>query len=263
MRLIEEATVLEHVAFGGGYRRIVFRAPNISRAAAPGQFVHVRIPQLSREALRRPFSIYRADGDELHVMYKPVGRGTHVMEHAHRGDVYSLIGPLGHGFSAEDRDTLPVCVAGGYGVAPLSFLAKRMRRKGVVFIGARAAPDILCTDDFASVGWDVHVATEDGSLGERGLITDALDRWIATRPAGPTPEIFACGPEGLMRALTLRAEKHGWQAWLSLDRPMGCGIGACLSCVQRLRGPDGKEYWARCCTEGPVFAARELVWEHA
>ncbi len=261
---MEEARVIVHTEFGGGYRRIVFDAPGIAAIAAPGQFVHIRIPQLSQEALRRPFSIYRSKGRELQVMYKPVGRGTHVMEHAVVGDVYSLLGPLGRGFPVDRAGIFPVCVAGGYGVAPLSFLAEKLECPGVVFIGGRKAQDILCTEDFAGLGWDVRVATEDGSVGEKGLVTEAFDRWVAARaPGAMAPEIYACGPERLMHVLTERAARHGWQAWLSLDRPMGCGIGACLACVQRVRDANGKQHWARCCTEGPVFDSKELVWEAA
>ena len=261
MRVIEEAAVLEHVEFGGGYRRIVFHAPRIAAASAPGQFVHVRLLQMSAEALRRPFSIYRAHAPEVHLMYKPVGRGTQFLMHAAAGERFSLIGPLGHGFPMDATETHPVLVAGGYGVAPLSFLAARLGRTGTVFIGGRTGQDILCVEDFVRLGWDVRVATEDGSSGSKGLVTVALDAWLAARPAHPHPEIYACGPEGLMQALGERAARLDCRAWLSLDRPMGCGIGACLACVQRVRGADGKTTWARCCTEGPVFAAKELVWE--
>lgn len=261
-RQLEDATVLRHEEVAAGYRLLVFLAPRVAAAARPGQFVHVRIPELSREALRRPFSIYRAQGSELRVLYKPVGRGTQAMVDARPGERFSLIGPLGHGFPLPSPGRQPVFVAGGYGVAPLSYLASVCVAPGVVFIGARQAADILCVEDFESVGWEVHVATQDGSRGERGLVTEVLERWLAARPASaPPPELFGCGPEGLMKALALRAAVPGWPAWLSLDRPMGCGIGACLACVQRVRDDAGQVGWARCCTEGPVFEGRRLVWE--
>ncbi|MCE9613060.1 MAG: dihydroorotate dehydrogenase electron transfer subunit [Lentisphaerae bacterium] len=261
MRLIEEATIVEHAEFTAGYRRLVFQAPRIAALAAPGQFVHMRIPELSPEALRRPFSIYQSHAPYLHVIYKPVGRGTQAMMHAPPGETYNLIGPLGRGFPVAPDGPPPVFVAGGYGVAPLSFLAERLPRRGVAFIGGRTAQDILCVEDFASRGWDVRVTTEDGSRGERGRVTESFDRWVAARKDAGPAELFACGPEGLMRALGERTATLGWQAWVSLDRPMGCGIGACLACVQHVRDDGGKVAWARCCTEGPVFDAKDLVWD--
>lgn len=266
MKVEETATVLEHVAFDGGYRRLIFDAPAIAAACVPGQFLHVRIPELSRESLRRPFSIYRSQGREVHVLYKPVGRGTQAMVDAQPGERFSLLGPLGNGFPLPQEGALPVFVAGGYGVAPLSFLARRLDRPGIVFIGARSAPDILCVADFESLGWDVRVSTEDGSAGSRGRVTEALDRWAseaANVAADARRELYECGPEGLARAICARSAQLGWQAWISLDRPMGCGVGACLACVQRVHGEDGRPTWARCCTEGPVFDARTLIWEGA
>ncbi len=262
-KLMEDATVRRHDEFGGGYRLLIFHAPRIAVRATPGQFVHIRIPELPRDALRRPFSIYRADGEELHVLYKPVGRGTQAMITAAPGEVFSLIGPLGTGFPVPAADEFPVFVAGGYGVAPLSFLAQRSAVRGVVFIGARTARDILCVEDFGGFGWEARVATEDGTRGERGRVTALVDAWVAERGAtgaAGRPVLYACGPEGLMKVLAARTAAWGWQAWLSLDRPMGCGVGACLACVQRVRDASGQESWARCCTEGPVFDARALVW---
>ncbi|MDA0991935.1 MAG: dihydroorotate dehydrogenase electron transfer subunit [Verrucomicrobia bacterium] len=271
---LETALVTHHGDFAGEYKLITFAAPGIAAAALPGQFLHIRIPALGEEALRRPFSIYRADEGTVSVMYKPVGRGTDVMAHIGPGAEFSLIGPLGTGFPYDRTDTFPVFIAGGYGVAPLSLLAKWMPTRGIAFLGGKKATDILCAADFEALGWDVEVTTEDGSLGTHGLVTDRLDVWLAERrdstDAGRiqvgdgtpcAPAFYGCGPQGLMQAIGDRALANGWQAWLSLDRPMGCGIGACLACVQKVKGPDGKVKWARCCREGPVFDAKDLVWD--
>jgi dihydroorotate dehydrogenase electron transfer subunit len=260
----ENAPIVRHDAFAGDYRLIVLCAPAIAASCRPGQFLHLRVPGLGQTALRRPFSIYRAEGDEVSVLYKPVGRGTRVMVESQPGETISVIGPLGNGFPLEDDGTDPLLVAGGYGVAPLSFLAHRLGRGGTVFIGGRTASDILCTEDFTAWGWEVIITTENGSRGSPGKVTGALDAWLARRDAAAQAAnnitCYACGPEGLMHELALRGVARGWHTWLSLDRPMGCGIGACLACVQRVRLPDGATGWARCCREGPVFEARELVW---
>ena len=117
--------------------------------------------------------------------------------------------------------------------------------------------------DFTALGWTVHVATEDGSLGTRGRVTRALDEWLAAEGTKTTPEFFACGPNPMLRAVGERALAGGWKAWLSIDRHMGCGVGACLTCVQKIRAPDTPAgwIWARVCREGPVFECREVVWE--
>ena len=258
-----ESTVIEHRQFGGDYRLIMFAAPDIARASAPGQFVHMQIVGLGQVALRRPFSIYEVTDETVSVMYKPIGRGTRVLNGISEGDKVSLIGPLGHGYPVT-TESYPVLVAGGYGVAPLSFYARRCPVKGSVFIGGKGEIDILCVDDFEAYGWDIHIATEDGSRGNQGLVTDSLDAWLEGKGDsvdGRDLELLACGPDGLMRAVGERIERLGVQGWLSLDRPMGCGIGACLACVQKVRDDNGTVTWQRCCREGPVFDADRIVWD--
>jgi dihydroorotate dehydrogenase electron transfer subunit len=280
MMKIEQARVINHTKLCGNYRLLVLQSPLIASRAKPGQFVHARVPGLENAVLRRPFSIYGAKGKSLSILYKQIGRGTTAMAAIKKDDKLSLIGPLGNGFPLNRKSSFPVLVAGGYGVAPLLFLAKRMQTKGIVFVGGAKAADVLCTSEFKRIGWKVRIATMDGSLGERGLITDVLDAWLAgavaradvgaglsrdrsRRKAASTkirPEFYVCGPDGLLKAVGQRAIKNGWTAWLSLDKHMGCGVGACLACVQRIRLDDGREVWARICKEGPVFEARQVVW---
>ena len=132
---------------------------------------------------------------------------------------------------------------------------------GFVFIGGATAEDILCADELESLDWEVRIATEDGSLGEKGLVTTILDGWLADRDEEIGPEFFACGPDGMLKAVGDRAIGTGCRGWLSLDKHMGCGVGACLACVQRVRAEDGTETWKRVCRDGPIFEAREIVWQ--
>lgn len=260
MRL-EEARVLEHREIQGGYRLLVLSAPGIAPEVQPGQFVHLRVPHLDSAVLRRPFSVYDVNADRLSVIYKDVGRGTAVMTQMKPGESASLIGPLGRGFPAVGEGRFPVLVAGGYGMAALYLVARKLPARGMAFFGARSAKDILCRDEFETLGWDVKVATEDGSLGVRGLVTDALDPWLEKDRGSRVPEFFACGPNAMLRAVGDRAIAGGWTAWLSMDRNMGCGVGACLTCVQKIKTPDGGWTWERVCREGPVFECRQIVWE--
>jgi dihydroorotate dehydrogenase electron transfer subunit len=256
------ARVLQQEPVGESpYRLLCLDVPAIAAACRPGQFVHVRVPNLDGSVLRRPFSIYRAGVRTLALLYKPIGRGTEAMRALVAGQEISLMGPLGNGFPLDSGTDLPVLVAGGYGVAPLCLLAAKLPARGIVFIGGATSRDVLCVDDFKQLGWQTAVATQDGSLGQGGLVTEALDHWLAREGAGRGLQFFACGPDGMLKAVGQRAIRGGWKAWLSLDKHMGCGVGACLACVQKIRQPDGAVVWKRVCRDGPVFEAREIVWE--
>jgi len=260
--IVTGTKVLQHSDYGGGYRLLRMSAPQVAAAAAPGQFIHLKVPMLDGRILRRPFSIFTADDNELAVLYKVVGRGTEAMRHIDAGDELSIIGPLGNGFPAPGSTRYPVLVGGGFGVAPLYLLAQRMNATGTLFVGGRTAEDILCTDLFRELGWEVSIATEDGSLGVRGYVTEALDRALRDESATfAAPEFFVCGPEGLLRAIGERAVAADHPAWLSLDKHMGCGVGACLACVQKIRGTDGQPVWKRVCKDGPVFEAAKIIWD--
>ena len=259
--LLENAKVLQQREIQGGYRLLVLAAPLVAPKVEPGQFVHLRVPNLDSAVLRRPFSVYKTEGATLSILYKEVGRGTSAMKVLRDGDPVSLLGPLGRGFPVPVRSKIPVLVAGGYGMAALYLVAKNAPVQGMVFVGGRSAVDILCVDEFTALGWTVRVSTEDGSLGTQGLVTEALEAWLKNDLKNRLPEFFACGPNGLLKAIGERAIRGDWTAWLSMDNQMGCGVGACLACVQKIATPDGGWTWERVCKEGPVFESRSVVWE--
>jgi dihydroorotate dehydrogenase electron transfer subunit len=254
-----QARVIRHETFSGDYRILVLHAPDIAAAVKPGQFVHLRVPNLDGAVLRRPFSVFEAHASNFSILYKTVGRGTTAMCAMRPDGEVDVVGPLGNGFPICEDGRMPVLVAGGYGVAPLYLLATRLESHGLVFIGGKSARDVLCQTQFEARGWQVRVTTEDGSQGCKGRVTDSLDPWLAGR--NPDMVFYACGPDGMLRAVGERAIAAGRQAWLSLDKHMGCGVGACLACVQKIRAPDGVVAWKRVCRDGPVFESREIVWE--
>ena len=255
----ESVEVREHVEVGGGYRFMVFVAPKMAAELSPGQFVHVKVPALEKSALRRPFSVFDAADGVVTVLYKTVGRGTAALNAVRPGDTLKVLGPLGHGFP-EECSAAPLLVGGGYGVAPLYFLARRLTAKGGarvrLFVGGRTSADLLAVDRFRQLGVDVVTATNDGSDGVKGLVTDPLDDMLAEmRGRGEKFELFACGPDPMLKAVAMRATGTGSKGWISMDRHMICGVGACYACIQKtVRGNS------RCCIEGPVFAAEDLVW---
>ena len=258
--LNESSTVIEHADCGPGYRRLVLSAPRVAATAAPGQFVHVRVPGLEASALRRPFSIFDADSGRLELLYKVVGRGTGALAAVVPGAAVEVLGPLGKGFPTECRG-VPLLVGGGYGVAPLHFLAKRMAAAGQspaprLFVGGRTKGDLLALDRFAALGVEVSAATDDGSFGTKGFAVVPLDAAIAELRGQGTPfELFACGPDGLLKAVAARALDAGMPGWISCDRHMVCGVGACYACIQKTTHGN-----SRCCLDGPVFSAEELVF---
>ena len=254
----EKCKVIEHRELGSGYRFISFDAPKIAETAEPGQFVHVRVPALEPSALRRPFSIFNAEEGRLELLYKTIGRGTAALNAVKPGDVVSVLGPLGHGFPLKCNGAA-LLVGGGFGVAPLYFLARRLLAVGVkpsLFVGGRTKDDLLALDRFEKLGVEVNAATNDGSFGTKGLVTDPLDdELIRLKAANEKFELFACGPDPRLKAVALRATGTGSKGWISMDRHMVCGVGACYACIQKtVRGNS------RCCIEGPVFAAEDLVW---
>ncbi len=259
--LVRDAIVDEHVEINGGYRRLRLNVPDVAAMVEPGQFAHLRVPHLRDRILRRPFSIFKADSTHIEILYKCVGVGTEVLAYAQPGTRISVLGPLGHGFPEPDPEKIPVLVGGGYGSAAIYLTAARSSVKGLVFLGGRTADDILCVDDFLAVGWQVQIATNDGSLGTRGMVTDVLDGWMVSREGDREIELFTCGPHAMLQAVGERAIACGCRGWISLDRPMGCGVGACLACVQKMRAADGGWEYMRTCKEGPVFECRDICWE--
>ncbi len=241
------------------YFRLVVRAPQIAPRVQPGQFAHVRILPLKEALLRRPFSIFQIVGDTLSILYKTIGKGTEVLARMQPGQELNLLGPLGHGFTvpAAGGET-PLLVAGGYGMAALYLLAQRSPQKGIVFVGGRRRVDILCEPEFAALGWEVRVATEDGSSGQKGLVTEPLVEELRRGTAGR--KLFACGPTPMLRAVGKLAEQFSLPAELSMDEHMCCGLGVCLTCVIPVKSGLGWEY-QRTCTEGPVFDSRQVDWE--
>jgi dihydroorotate dehydrogenase electron transfer subunit len=239
--------------------RLVVRAPEIAPLVQPGQFAHVRVLALKHLLLRRPFSIFQASADTVSFLYKTVGQGTKVLARMGPGEDLNLIGPLGHGFTVpRPGGEIPLLVAGGYGMAALYLLAQRSPQKGIAFVGGRRRVDILCEEEFKALGWEVRVTTEDGSHGEKGLVTQALLTELKREGAGR--KLFACGPTPMLRAAGRLAAEFNLPAELSLDEHMCCGIGVCLTCVVPIRAGHGWEY-QRSCTEGPVFDSRQVVWE--
>ena len=234
--------IIENRRLKGDYFLVRFFAPEISRKARAGQFVHVRINRHGDRILRRPFSIHNCEGDVLSVVYKVVGHGTRELSELAPEAVCDLMGPLGVAFTDPAPGVTPVLVAGGYGAAATYLLTKQAPQRGIFLLGARGEADILLTDEYRKAGYDVRVATNDGSLGYRGFVTGLVEQLRKrhqhrVRPAAVEEKI----PVRLLGEL-------------SIDHLMCCGVGACFACVVKIKAdtPEGWTY-ARACVDGPVF----------
>ena len=254
------AEMLSNSTIQGDYHRLDLHAPEIASTAKPGQFVHVKLPGLEHRILRRPFSICDTDPatGRLTIVYKTVGEGTaHLATIEKRGTIFNLLGPQGTPYTVNDGDGRFVIVAGGYGCAATYLLAKHATVKPIVLIGGRSETDILLVEEYKALGCDVRIATNDGSAGCRGFVTELLRECL-----GDAKMVAACGPNPMLKAVAEMALPAGARVQISLDHPMCCGVGACFACVVKVKddsSPDGWRY-SRSCMEGPVYDARDVVW---
>lgn len=222
--------------------------------AKPGQFLEIKISDGYEPLLRRPFSIHRRRGKDIEIIYRIAGRGTEILSQRKVGEYLNVIGPLGNGFSILDSQP-SILVAGGMGVAPLVFLAEKLAKsKTLVLLGAKTKRQILCEKEFRDLGCEVKVATDDGSRGFKGKVTDLLKHLLPTL-SSQLSTIYACGPKLMLKEIALISKQYNIPAQVSLEEHMACGIGACLGCVVKTK--DG---FKRVCKEGPVFNADEIVW---
>lgn len=255
------APILRNQLLQEDYYQLDMEAPAIARAAQPGQFVHVQLPGMPANILRRPFSIFDVNPEDgrLSIVYKVVGKGTEHISSLDFATKLNILGPLGRGFSPLPSDMPSIIVGGGYGCAATFLLAKRAHVKPTVLLGAHTAEDILLQDAYQSLGCRVLVATDDGSAGAKGLVTELLEYVLGEIPKC---RIAACGPTAMLKVVSKIAHSRKLDAEISLDRVMCCGMGACFACVIK-RKADTPEKWAyaRACADGPVFKADEIWWE--
>jgi dihydroorotate dehydrogenase electron transfer subunit len=239
--------------------RLTLESPEIASRALPGQFVMIRTGTTKDPLLRRPFSISQtSNGRYFQILFKVVGKGTSWLAHCREGEYVSVLGPLGKGFTYEP-DVVNCLVGGGMGIAPLLFLGKYLVRHHyenppIVVVGARTREELEpFVEDFFEMGLSTHTATDDGSLGHRGLVTDIIS--ILDLRKGTM--LHVCGPYPMMSAVHLLSQRCELNCQVSMETSMACGMGACLGCIV----PSAHGGYAHACSEGPVFDSKELLWQ--
>ena len=263
--------ILSNQEIAPGYFRMRILAPEYQQQAKPGQFVMFRVQCTTTPLLRRPFGIFRAgfmpadcdgmpDKEFIDIIYKVVGSGTEIMQELHQGDRIELLGPLGRGFELGDPNEEKILVGGGIGLVPLYMLAEELVKTSKVrlLMGGRTRDDIITVTEFERLGVETYVSTQDGSLGEQGLVTRVLEQKLASHPQAA---VFACGPMPMIDAVQKICASYATPLQVSLEALMACGIGACLGCV--VKGAwhtDNDPRYLCTCKHGPVFRAEELDW---
>lgn len=254
----EKAPILTKEALTRDVYRLTVHAPKIAKTAIAGQFAMIRVLDALDPLLRRPFSIHKTTEDgSVSFLFKVVGKGTKMLAALNPGMKIDLIGPLGNGFTLATSGSFSM-IGGGMGIAPLYFLAKQKLEakrdydNPPVLLGAQTQTELLkLAEEFVELGYPVHTATDDGTLGHHGFVTELLDE-ILTR----VKLVYVCGPMPMMRIVATKCIKAGVACQVSLETHMACGLGACLGCTF----PAAKGGYIHVCKEGPVFSAEEVQW---
>lgn len=289
----KQSRLLSNIHLSGNYYKLVLKLPKIARLAVPGQFVMLRLSDRYQPFLRRPFSIHRAgysskaqhrrgyiknlDPNIIEILYEVIGKGTEVLSRKQTGEYLNVLGPLGNGFSILDSQ-LSILVGGGIGIAPLLFLAERIKalnsttHRIQILIGAKTKKEILSQKDFMGMGLNVKISTDNGSAGFKGRVTQLLKGILPSELKRSSPSmkinkyisrsvplaavIFACGPKPMLKGIAEISRMYKIPAQISLDEYMACGMGVCLGCM--VKTTDG---YQRVCQEGPVFDAAKVIWQ--
>jgi len=289
--------ILTNKEIAQSHFQMEFACPEIAAIAKPGQFIHLLIDPKRDPLLRRPFTIYKVKNDSIEILFQVVGRGSHLLSQKHPGNEVRVMGPLGNSFLIPDELDIAILVGGGIGVASLMMLAEELQRQGVYsigLIGAQNCERILCVNEFQESEVEVYLATDDGSCGYHGFVTELLNK-ILSNPQGSQineaygkqkwakrqkgkradelddknvsrfafhySHIYACGPDGMLKSTAEIATKFHLPAQLALENRMACGVGACLGCVLKLKSADDDFEYKRACVEGPIFNAQEIIWD--
>ncbi len=241
--------VIENIELCNNIYELIIECPEIARQTKPGQFLHVKVGRGLDPLLRRPISISRVDrpAGNISLVYQLIGRGTKEMTTFKQGDDIDVLGPLGNGFPVFPGKRCAV-VGGGMGVAPLLELAAGLEACDA-YLGFRCSN--FKVEEYSKLCSKVYIATEDGSTGSKGYVTDLIS------DISSYDIIYTCGPKPMMKKVKELCEQNSVKCFVSIEERMGCGIGACLVCACKVKEGDVWHY-KKACTDGPVFEAGEV-----
>jgi len=256
--------IISHLNIAPQHFKMILEAPQIAKEAKPGQFIHVKVSEGINPLLRRPFSIHRVIDKEIEILYKIRGKGTEILSQRKEGELLDIIGPLGNGFPfGEEQNKNILLVAGGIGIAPLIFLAEKLREiknqkskiKIIALLGAKTKDFVLCEKELKDLCTEVKISTEDGSYGFKGLVTELLKNSLTPDYSSLTT-LYTAGPLLMLQEIKKIANIFKILVFASLEENIACGLGGCLGCVIKT-----KQGYKRVCKDGPVFNLEEVLWE--
>lgn len=256
--IVENMEIVNQEKIAMNVYELVLKGDKLVTQASVGQFLHIKVSKGTDPLLRRPISIAKIDKEkgQLTVIYRAEGRGTSMLAVKQAGELISVFGPLGNGFSVNEinKSEVALLIGGGIGVPPLYELSLQLNKKGVKVIhvlGFAGKNDVFYEEKFQQLG-ETYITTIDGSYGKKGTVIDL----IKEKGLG-FDVIYSCGPTPMLKAIeaTFPDEK----GFLSLEERMGCGIGACFACVCHVKDDPTKTAYKKICTDGPVFAIGEVV----
>ncbi|MDR2910173.1 MAG: dihydroorotate dehydrogenase electron transfer subunit [Bacteroidales bacterium] len=252
-KFVDNFRVIEIKALNSTNFLITIESENDLPEIHPGQFVNIDIKNAPEVFLRRPFSIFEVDYSKktISLIIKILGKGSKKITEIKQGETLNIIYPLGKGFTYPKTNDNILLVGGGSGVAPMLFLAKKSGIKNVdIILGAKTKQDHINVDEYSKYA-SLYFTTEDGSLGEKGYVTNHT----AFQQLSKFTKIYACGPYSMMKTIAKEAQKAGVFCEVSLENLMACGFGVCLCCIE----PTKKGNLC-VCTQGPVFNVNDLKW---
>ena len=247
--------VIENRKINSDYYILEVESTESTSGILPGQFVEILVKNTRNAFLRRPISIYdvNPERNSFELLIQIIGEGTQLLSELKSGDSVDIMFPLGKSFTMSNEGQRVLLVGGGVGVAPLLYLSKKLKEKGVnshILLGGRGTDNIIEVDNFKKYS-TVHISTDDGSIGEKGFVTQH-----SVMQNMDFDMIYSCGPDPMMRAVAKLANEQNVNCEVSLENMMACGIGACLCCVTETTSGH------QCvCTDGPVFNIKVLDWK--
>jgi len=261
--MVVKGTILSNKEIARDYFVMDVKASCLGKNACPGQFVAVKVQDnVTDPLLRVPLGIHKIRKEGISLLYKVVGNGTRLLSRRQKGEDIDILGPLGNGFdmsAIRGKDPKVVIISGGHGIAPLYALSEMLaKNKNEIdlFMGARKKDHIIYVKELRRLGVKVHIATDDGSLGHKGPVTDLLKKFLERYTTYAVRHtIYACGPKPMLKAVSGIAKEMNIPAQVTYDEYMACGIGACRGCAV-----DTTEGMKLACEDGPVFDARIIKW---
>jgi len=251
-----KAEIEANTPVNSNHNLLSLNARDIPETPVPGQFYMVGTNNSFDPLLKRPFSIFKKESGNLQFLYRVKGKGTKLLNVMKKGDTVNILGPLGNGYPMPGKNSIPILIAGGIGVASLFPLAEKLGKKAYLFYGGRTKDELIMMDELKNIPKELIISTDNGSLGEKGTVIDALSRFLTLNSQLLTLNLlYACGPTPMLKAVSEFATEKGIKGFISMEENMACGVGACLGCTVKT-----KKGYKRVCKEGPVFAIEDIVW---